>query len=702
MRQREFPAVFNTRIHLGESSWIQILLGLALTVWSAFGKPTNDDLDQATEIRGSTFVLAANLFGATGQSFEPNAPELYRQTVWWRWTAPNSGIYAWRTSTHSQRTAVTILEADGLGQFALLAATYVRPATGLFIDNFAPDPQGSFAALGGHTYWIRLDGVRGGVFDGTFPPDPLIEPYQVSVEFQRLDLAPQVNDSFQNRHLLTNTSPVLAGTLLTATAEIGEPAAHEASVKRTLWWEWVAPGRGTATLEFAGTNAPPLAAIYRRAPWQLLDPVATSATVFGNSCARFWHARGKLDFDTEAGEAYLLQLDAFPDCDLSQSFSAQLQFQPAPVNDLISNPTEVSGLDWSLESSNEGATLSTGDPSVPGQTGSSSVWYHWHLPGPGLIQVTTNEPTRFAELGVEVLPPDGGTSGSVWTISIGPCGDPFADLYPPPPFMPVIALFRPIGSVGDQPTLDFQVQGTNEIWAELTTTNAWLQLDGPQGVTGRARLNGHLTPSPSNDALSRAEPLPSAPVRVTGRSAGATAEIGERLPPPDILPHGSELLPRRTVWWRWKAPAAGTWVLRVEVGAGDHAFVVYRGGESGEIAPVAATFQQPALFRAAAGEELQIGVFGVAGFGGNIAFHLVPALLPKLGPPTLERNVLGETSWRFEIPPTWDLPFEVETSPDLRVWAPVITDWFRGAGAFHLPIETENGARFIRFRLGPP
>lgn len=682
-------------------TWSRVLLALALTLSGAVANPGNDNLDQAMEVSGPAFVLAANLADATPQSFEPETPGLNGKTVWWRWTAPYSGICAWRTSTDFQRVAVMVLEADGLGQWNVLAQTYLRPGLGLMLDNFAPDTQGSFPARAGHHYWIRLDGVGGGEFNGAFPPNPSEAPYRVSVEFWRLDLPSAAHDAFEHRQALTQSPATLGGTLVTATAEPGEPAAHEASVNRTLWWEWEAPGRGTASIEFVATNDAPLVAVYRRAPWQQLVPVASSATTFGNACARFWHSRGTLQFDAEPGETYYLQLDAFPDYDLSREFEARFRFQPAPANDLVSTPMEVSGHNWSVLASNEGATSSAGDPSVPGSSGASSVWYRWRLPSPGLVQITTNEPTQFAELGVEVLPPGGSTGSSSVITVIGLCDDPFADLFPPPPFMPVLSLFRTIGSVGDQPTLEYRNHGTNEVWAEMSNTDLWVQLDSPQGVGGTAILNGRLTPPPPNNLRAAAVSLPSAAVRVTGRSAGATSEIDELLPPSTVLPHAIDRVPQRTVWWEWKAPATGTWAFRVDAGSYENAFLVYRGRYDADAVPAATTFFEPVVFQAQAGENFQIGVFGVSGLGGNLQFRISEASLPTLGPPSLDFNAAGQPWWRFEIPTNWDLPFEVETSADLRAWTPMLTDWIRGAGAFHLPFDSEATVRFVRFRLSP-
>jgi|GEM_PF-3272317 len=286
---------------------------------------------------------------------------------------------------------------------------------------------------------------------------------------------------------------------------------------------------------------------------------------------------------------------------------------------------------------------------------------------------------------------------------LGPCGSEFADLHPLPAFFPIFSVFHRFGSIGDLPLLQHQIHGTKEVWAEVGGSEVWIQMDGPQGATGRVQVNAHLTPPPPNDLRANRILLPSAPVRVTGRSAGATTEHGEFIPSVAALPPGSSRVPRSTVWWEWQAPTTGLWVLRFPT-ASDHYLVVYRGPVAPETPVAALTAYAPAVFLAETGELFQIGAFGIAGPGGNLEFSLEQASAPRLNRPTLQTDGAARLWWSFAIPAKWDLPFEVESSPDLRIWTPLVTEaeGLPRTGSFRIPFDAEKAAAFLRLRVNPP
>lgn len=660
--------------------------------------PPNDDAARATVVTGTAFSLVADLAGATREAFEPAGPNDFGQTVWWRWVAPESGVWAWDASGKSNAVSVTVLTRDDFDQWDVVTGTYLRPVEGiggLFGGTrFVPDERGSFAARAGGTYWLRLDGIQNGGGLVIFPGRDPLAPYPVSVSFDRLAEPAPEHDSFAGRRPLDLAHPEFEGSLVAATSEPGEPKAHAEAEGRTLWWEWVAPARGTARIAITDPRQSPLLAVYRRTEWAVLETFGSSATEYGNECTRFWRARTSFEWDTTEGEAYAVQVDSFPDFDRALPFGARLEFTSAPANDVPATPTDVAGAEWGLLATNEGATHTPGEPVLPGQAGLSSVWFRWNLAGPGLVQVTTNEPTRFAEPGVEVLPPGGGGSaGGVFDWSAGPCSGPFEDLHPRPPYVPILGLFDRVGSSGERPLLQYRSHATNEIWSVVSGGELWIQMDGPEGATGSHPLQGRLTPPPSNDARAARIVLPSASVRVTGRTAGATLEPGEPLP----VGMGE---PRRSVWWEWTAPSAGLWVLRVRVGYYDNVFALYRSSAGNGTAPLA-TGGTPVVFSAAAGETFQLGVFNVAGWGGNVEFLVTEVSVPPLTPPVWTYDGAGGYSWVIGGLQGWDLPLKGETSADLRRWTPVEIHWLTGMDTLRVFLDPTAAAGFFRLRVDP-
>jgi hypothetical protein len=99
-----------------------------------------------------------------------------------------------------------------------------------------------------------------------------------------------------------------------------------------------------------------------------------------------------------------------------------------------------------------------------------------------------------------------------------------------------------------------------------------------------------------------------------------------------------------------------------------------------------------------------IGAFGFSGFGGNLEFRIQEASVPRVTLPTLQIDGAGRPWWNFTIPVGWDLPFEAETSSDLRTWniIPFETGWTPRFGGFRLPMETEISQSFFRLRIRNP
>jgi hypothetical protein len=685
------------------------LAGLSLLAWilalPTLASAPNDSSELPIAVAGTEFTLTADLSTATREPFEPTVDALHGRTLWWQWTAPSDGVMGWSTTPSPNAVHVSILQRDALRVWDVIASTYLRPLPpeGSFAwgPRLVPDGQGWFQAHAGTTYWIRLDGVQRTDGIAIYPSPNEREPYPVTVQFVRRTDPPPAMDDFDQALELSLEKGEFGALLASATLEANEPRAHPEAVGATAWWRWTAPGPGTVRIAVAWPEPAPLLGVFERSTWNRLELVTSSATEYGNACSRFWRARPRLEWDTRKGATYFIQADAFPDFDRSKAFLARIQFVPAPENDRLQSPTLLSGTDWSRELSNNGATRTPEEPSSWGWDGTSTVWVRWTLPGPGLVQVTTNEPARFAEPGVEILPPGPGPIGSIFTHTSGPCAGPFEDLRPLPTFAPILALFRRDGTSGDLPLLSYRNHGTNEVWAEVDGTELWIGLDGPGGTTGTSRLNARLTPPPPNDRRADRIVLPSAPVRVTGRTAGATRE------PDDVFgmdvgwTPGANIGLQRSVWWEWQAPSDGTWLFEVATGSHENSFAVHRGQPSVDRPAAVGLFAGSQHFTAAAGESFQIGVFSLTGWGSNVEFRIAPASVPRLVPPSLVFDDLGRPGWVFTGLAGWRQPFVVETSTDLRHWTVADTEWFLGTDTLRLRHDPAQPAGFVRFRSGP-
>src|SRR5204862_1139189 len=201
-----------------------------------------------------------------------------------------------------------------------------------------------------------------------------------------------------------------------------------------------------------------------------------------------------------------------------------------------------------------------------------------------------------------------------------------------------------------------------------------------------------ITP-PANDNFTNRIALPSAPLRVAGRSFAATREVTD----PVYLENNRFL--DRSVWWEWRAAAAGRWTLFVVKGGGENKFVGYRGDTPVTQNEAASTANQPLIFECAAGETVQIGVFVLAGFGGNIEFTLTPVVAPTPRLLSVMNYWWGDRSVQLQLPDNSGLSYVVDRSDALATWTPISTNANAWSHVLSIPSDPGKLAEFFRTRL---
>jgi len=640
--------------------------------------PANDHFADALEVTGSEVVLEANLSFATTEPFEASHPG---HTAWWKWTAPTNGIYQWDTTGSAGPVAVTVWGRDGLGQLVLRANS---PDLLTASNTIAPLRNGSFPARTDETLWLQARAQLERWLDLPAGGD-LGTNYLARITLRRSLTPPPTNDDFAGRIPLSGTNFTFSVRLDTATSEDGEPRLPGDSLQRTAWWTWQASGNGTARLRSVGSNGAPVIGVYQAGPFFALQRIAASATEFGNRCHREWRGREMLEWDTAAGTRYEIQLDRYPANPEDAEYLLELTFTPAPEHDDLANARLIEGTDFQLTVDNFGATRRVGDPVIPGESGAGSVWYRWAAPGQGILQVTTNAPLRFAEPSVEILPPGYiGSIGHAWESNPdgSVCGE-LMDLNPLPQFMPVFGVHSANRSGDGQLSVSHLGHGTNTAVAEVTGETL-IQMDGVAGTSGTALMNLLFTPPPVNGEVASRIILPSAPVRVGGRTFAARFLFGQPIS-------------GRAAWWEWTAPAAGDWVLRPRTLPEHHRLWLQR-GTGASAAGARFTTWPPLVFSAAAGEVFQLAAVATQGFGNNVSFELHPAVAPTV---VMERrHEVREGAWTmldtFQWPNGFDLPRVFESSVDLVNWtpAPSLDDW-----RFAWRVNEGEPRRFYRMRL---
>jgi hypothetical protein len=650
--------------------------------------PSNDNLASAVEVSGVEFQLAADLGAATREAFEPYSQYNFGRTAWWRWTAPADGIYEWNSRASSNSVAVAICLEDAFEQLTVAAATYPRLQDNVLV----PDSTGSFQANQGARYAIQLDLTSTNYLgSASGPPWWTVGSRPVSAEFRKSDRVAPPNNDFASRSALFGSNVLFTVDLAAATSEVNEPKLATGALQRTLWWTWEAPGFGSAIIRRSGTNDPPVVGIYARGNLGLLDLIASSATEFGNECYRDPRAHDSVDWDTVPGGRYEIQVDRFAQFTATRSVELELAFMPAPSNDTPAGALLLVGPEATLVVTNTAATRRVGELTIPTQSGSNSVWFRWTSPARGIVQATRFEPIHYNEPSY-----DPGSTIGVIGVHVGPCSGGLVDLYPPPPFVPVFGLFAGGASQPDQPPGPTTLlgYGTNGLIAEVPGAgDYWIELDGDLNTSGTTSLNLLLITPPANDNFTNRIELPSESLRITGRTFAATREGTD----PGYVENNRFL--DRNVWWEWHAPSAGRWTLFVVKGGGENKFVVYHGDTATTQNEAGSTEHEPVIFECAAGETVQIGVFALAGFGGNIEFTLTPLVAPSPRLLSVMNYWWGDRSVQLQLPDNSGLIYIVERSDDLSNWTPISTNANAWSHVMSLPSDSGRPAEFFRTRL---
>jgi hypothetical protein len=309
---------------------------------SATLPPPNDNFANAVVITGQNGQIQGTNVGATSEPGEPQHGYGYGHSVWYRWTAPSTGL---ATLDITQRN------------FDAVFSVY----TGASFPDFNPvvngvdfnEPRASFGVVAGTTYQIAVDGYAS---TGTFtlawsmyfgPPNDVIV---AAVE-------------------LTGPSGSVTGTNRGATKEYGEPRHHpsgwcERCGGASVWWKWTAPSVGRMRIGAGGTDFPHLFAVYTRRGtymYRVNDELEVSNEF--------------QEFTAWPGETYLITVDR--DLDWNGNVELTWSFTPAPANDNFAESETLSGPEGSVTGTTYGASVELDEPEHAYWGDRYSVWYTW-------------------------------------------------------------------------------------------------------------------------------------------------------------------------------------------------------------------------------------------------------------------------------------------------------------------------------------
>lgn len=216
-------------------------------------KISNDQFTKAEQLEGFWASATGSNQNASAEPDEPDhAGSAAQHSVWWQWTSPIEGTIQITTAgtTFPHRLAIYAGGATLESLIPLKAETHSIPNENLTTTlTVRRDQLFSFAI-------DSLDGAQG---------------------FVALQLSKD-NDDFADRIRLTGHQMTSTALTLDATSEPREPAHGNAGGffggSRSVWWEWEAPGSGTATVTTRGTSYTTTLGVYQGDDVQNLDLVA--------------------------------------------------------------------------------------------------------------------------------------------------------------------------------------------------------------------------------------------------------------------------------------------------------------------------------------------------------------------------------------------------------------------------------------------
>ena len=433
----------------------------------ALTAPSNDNFANAQVISGASGSVDGSLAGATAEANEPGDG---LPSIWYRWTAPQSGLYRFDSSTGAYQAGLGIYTGSALGQLSLPLADWCPPT------QFYDRTTYVLHAVAGTSYSVALT---------TYNP--------TDTRTTTLRWAPYsrpANDDFASATQVGTLEPVLSGDNCASSAEAGEPL-DEFTSGRTVWYSWTPTITVIEMLPSVEQHL--IVTVYAGATLGTLTKVAQSADVHGEY--------GGEEFTARAGTTYRIQVDSqgnpsYGIVGPQPAFTVALRLV-VPCNDTFSCPDGLANgspmaMTGTVLTDNVGASAEAGEPAHAGSPAAHSLW--WLITPPVAARVTLS------------------TAGSgIDTVLAVYTGDRVDAL------TPVAADDNSAGGGASQVVFS----GAGGVAYRIA-------IDGKAGATGQVQLTWRLDiPAPRNDMFANATVLTGSQGSSPSYTWSATKEAGE-------------------------------------------------------------------------------------------------------------------------------------------------------------------------------
>ncbi len=326
----------------------------------------NDAFSNARTITGAQGGVYGSTAGATKEVGEPtHGGTPISKSVWFRWTAPQSGMVAFDTLGGYFDTTLGVYRGTAVSGLTLVATND---------DFYGTLSRVSFTAVANTTYFVAVDGYNGAA--GV-------------VRLNWSMTAGTWNDNFASAQIISGSRGDVAGNSMGATVEASEPY-HADQGGSSIWYRWTAPANGSFTFDTEGSSFDTVLAVYRGTSVAGLTLVGSNDDI--NYDGGIY--RSRVTFTAVAGTIYQVAVDGYYDSstDYADAGTVLLTWYPTTAsgvapNDAFGTATTVSGA--TATGSNVGSSLQAGEPSPGGYSVGKLVWYSWTAPANGLATFDT-------------------------------------------------------------------------------------------------------------------------------------------------------------------------------------------------------------------------------------------------------------------------------------------------------------------------
>lgn len=335
----------------------------AAVVFTVTVPPANDSFANRAVITSLPALRTGSNRNATYESGEPDpAFAGGGSSVWWSWTAPQTGVAVASTAGSNFDTVMGVYTGASVNGLSLVGGS--DDATGVFTSTIL------FQAAAGTTYHFLVDGYLGDQGD-----------IQLNLE---LDTSLS-NDNFANRIPISGIDFTVSGYNLGATAEPGEPFHNGLAPDRSVWWEWDSGSfGGTVIVSTSGSSFDTHVAVYQGTQLNALSFRAGNDDVAPNLF------QSEARFTAVPGNQYQIVVDSA----WIDDGQVQLTIARQADNDTFEAARALTGEFVQDIGLNLGAGGQAGEPFYdPDYDDAKSVWWRWTAPRSGNVTITTDGST---------------------------------------------------------------------------------------------------------------------------------------------------------------------------------------------------------------------------------------------------------------------------------------------------------------------